>query len=143
MHGEGGLSMGSSSLPSSVKYKSYVDPVVELRPIRPAVGSDESPVQSRSIKIRTVSDLKRAELSGERYDFNEAQWVKAIDAAIQKAAGRVTDLQFSIHGKTNTISVKIKDRETGEVIREIPPEKMLDFVAKLWEMAGILVDERR
>jgi flagellar protein FlaG len=33
------------------------------------------------------------------------------------------------------------NRETGEVIREIPPEKFLDMVAKLQELAGILVDE--
>ncbi|HBM74934.1 MAG TPA: flagellar biosynthesis protein FlaG, partial [Clostridiaceae bacterium] len=26
---------------------------------------------------------------------------------------------------------------------EIPPEKILDMVAKLWEIAGIFVDERR
>jgi flagellar protein FlaG len=39
--------------------------------------------------------------------------------------------------------VKVLNTDTGQVIREIPPEKNLDFVAKLWEMAGILVDERR
>jgi flagellar protein FlaG len=39
--------------------------------------------------------------------------------------------------------VKVMDKEDGKVIREIPPEKTLDLVAKLWELAGILVDERR
>jgi len=29
------------------------------------------------------------------------------------------------------------------MIREIPPEKILDLVAKMWEMAGILIDEKR
>ena len=35
------------------------------------------------------------------------------------------------------------DVDTDEVIREIPPEKSLDMLQKMWEMAGILVDERR
>jgi flagellar protein FlaG len=39
--------------------------------------------------------------------------------------------------------VKVKDRESGEVIRELPPEKSLDFLAKVWEMAGLLFDEKR
>jgi flagellar protein FlaG len=39
--------------------------------------------------------------------------------------------------------VKVIDNETQEVIQEIPPEKILDMVAKMWEVAGILVDERR
>ena len=38
--------------------------------------------------------------------------------------------------------VKVINSETNEVIREIPPEKILDLVAKMWELAGILVDER-
>jgi flagellar protein FlaG len=39
--------------------------------------------------------------------------------------------------------VKVIDAETDEIIREIPPEKILDMVAMMWEMVGIIVDERR
>ena len=38
---------------------------------------------------------------------------------------------------------KIVDKETKKVIKELPPEKTLDMIAKVWDMAGILVDERR
>lgn len=50
---------------------------------------------------------------------------------------------FGIHDKTNRITIKIVDKETKKVIKELPPEKTLDMIAKVWEMAGILVDERR
>ena len=50
---------------------------------------------------------------------------------------------FGIHEDTNRIMIKIMDKDTKEVIKEFPPEKTLDMIAKLWEMAGILVDERR
>lgn len=51
-------------------------------------------------------------------------------------------LEFSIHEATKLISVKVIDTNTDDVIREIPPEKILDMVARLWELAGIIVDKK-
>ena len=50
---------------------------------------------------------------------------------------------FGVHEETNRIMIKILDKDTKEVIKEFPPEKTLDMIARLWEMAGILVDEKR
>jgi flagellar protein FlaG len=41
------------------------------------------------------------------------------------------------------VTIKLVDKETKEVIKELPPEKTLDMIAKVWEMAGLLVDEKR
>ena len=49
--------------------------------------------------------------------------------------------KFSIHEGTGEIIVKLEDINTGEVIREIPPEKLLDLVAKMQEMARGLGSE--
>lgn len=89
-----------------------------------------------------VDALKKAELRGDNYTVSDEQIVKAIERAIKAMQGKATSLEFSIHEKTKLIAVKVLDSESGEVIREIPPEKSLDFVAKLWEMAGILIDEK-
>ncbi|MNW69268.1 flagellar protein FlaG [compost metagenome] len=56
--------------------------------------------------------------------------------------GPETTLDISIHEKTHDIMVKVLNKETGEVLREIPPEKTLDLVAKMMEIAGILIDEK-
>ena len=50
--------------------------------------------------------------------------------------------EFSIHEKTRQIMVKVIDVRTDEVIRELPPEKILDIVASMWEVAGIIVDKK-
>ena len=50
---------------------------------------------------------------------------------------------FGIHEETNRVTIKIVDKDTKEVIKELPPEKTLDMIAKAWELAGILVDEKR
>jgi len=50
---------------------------------------------------------------------------------------------FGIHEKTNRITIKIVDKDTKELLKEFPPEKTLDMITKIWELAGILVDEKR
>ena len=49
---------------------------------------------------------------------------------------------FGVHEDTNRIMIKIVDKDTKEVVKEFPPEKTLDMIAKVWEIAGILVDEK-
>lgn len=53
-----------------------------------------------------------------------------------------TECVFGIHDKTNRVTIRIVDKDTKKVIKELPPEKTLDMIAKAWELAGILVDEK-
>lgn len=54
-------------------------------------------------------------------------------------------LEFKLHKASGKMQVKVVDSETKKVIREIPPEQILDCSARIRElldhMAGILVDE--
>lgn len=75
--------------------------------------------------------------------MDEKQWINLIEKANKALDGGNRSFEFSIHEATNEIMVKVIDTDTNEVIREIPNEKILDMVAKMWEMAGIFVDERR
>lgn len=93
-------------------------------------------------QITNMSELRKAELSGAAYTVSDEQIIKAIEKAIKAIQGKTTNLEFTVHEETRMIAVKVLDSNTGEVLREIPPEKSLDFVAKLWEMAGILIDEK-
>jgi flagellar protein FlaG len=51
--------------------------------------------------------------------------------------------EYSVHKKTNNIIIRVIDETTNEVIKEIPPEKILDIMASIMELAGLIVDERR
>jgi len=93
--------------------------------------------------IHSVKDLKKAELQGEIFSISDEQMIRAIERAIKSMQGPETSLRFSVHDKMNQIMVKVMDNESGKVIREIPPEKLMDFIAKAMERAGILIDERR
>lgn len=69
--------------------------------------------------------------------------------ALKKAAeeikrnSRNSEAVFGVHDRTNRITIKIIDKDTKEVLKEYPPEKTLDMIAKVWEMAGLMVDEKR
>lgn len=75
-----------------------------------------------------------------RQPTNE-QIKKAVED-LNKKMGH-SEAVFGIHEDTNRVTIKIVDRDTKKVIKELPPEKTLDMIAKVWEMAGILVDEKR
>ena len=67
----------------------------------------------------------------------------AVDSLNKKIAMRHTNCSFKYHDDTNRISITVRDSDTDEIIREIPPEKALDMLAKAWELAGLMVDEKR
>ena len=71
----------------------------------------------------------------------QAQIQKAVEEINKKANS--SEAVFGVHEKTNRITIKIVDKETKEIIKEFPPEKTLDMIAKVWEMAGLMVDEKR
>ena len=91
-----------------------------------------------SKKLSELTDFEKRELP-----VSEKIVLEAIGRANKAISMANRRLEYSIHEKTNEIIVKVINTETDEVIREIPPEKMLDMVACIWEMIGIIVDERR
>lgn len=50
-------------------------------------------------------------------------------------------LEFSLHKETGRTMVKVFNKDTDELVREIPPEQILDLAAKLDEMVGMLFDQ--
>lgn len=68
--------------------------------------------------------------------------IKKVVDEINKQ-NRNSEAIFGIHDATNRVTIKIVDKDTREVIKEYPPEKTLDMIAKVWEMAGLMVDEKR
>ncbi len=51
-------------------------------------------------------------------------------------------IERSIHEKTKAVMYVMRDINTNEVLQEFPAKKMQDMIARMWEMAGLYVDER-
>lgn len=119
--------------------------------INPNPKIDKSGGQARVIQNNKadvnidVRMLDKADIGAEvnKSEKSAEDLKKAVEIANKALFKNNTHLKFEIHNKTKEVMVKIVNDVSGEVVKEIPPEKMLDMVAKLWEIAGILIDERR
>ncbi|QUI21457.1 flagellar protein FlaG [Vallitalea pronyensis] len=101
-------------------------------------------VNSRHVEL--ASEVQKSKESDEPIDMGmqqEQDVIEAIEKANKHFRSYDRRLEFSIHEQTKQIMVKVISTEDDSIIREIPSEKILDMVAKLWEMAGIFVDEKR
>ncbi len=131
---------------SSVKsnYSSTESVKVKRAPVESAHTAAQSVSEASSAAVRTVSESGEAtnqNRGNKEHNPSEA----TIDDAVKSANRRMehTRCEYSYHKETNRVSIKVINEDTDEVIREIPPEKSLDMLQKMWEMAGILVDEKR
>ncbi|MFQ7574438.1 MAG: flagellar protein FlaG [Lachnospira sp.] len=119
-------------------------PVSESSEVSDAAAQElSSASMQQAVSVQKASDT--AENSGTGSDGrkqNSNATMKDVNE-INKLINRNTVAEFGYNEPTNRITIKIKDKETDEVIKEIPSEKALEMLAKVWELAGILVDEKR
>lgn len=108
----------------------------------PASGANSTNSESLSNEVSKVtSSVTSLDTESERKEPTQDQIKKAVSEINKRAQG--TEAIFGIHEATNRVTIKIVDKDTKDVIKELPAEKTLDLIAKAWEMAGILVDEKR
>ena len=72
---------------------------------------------------------------------NEEKIKRMADAMDSYVNSIQHDLNIQVHDETGKIMIQVISRNTGKVIREIPPEKLLDLAAKMDEMTGVLFNE--
>lgn len=102
-----------------------------------------------TVKVAEADRKNRQGGSQDNSENSAARDQQATTEQIKKAVENLnknlshSEAIFGIHEATNRVTIKIVDKESKEVIKELPPEKTLDMIAKAWELAGILVDERR
>ncbi|QHW32599.1 flagellar protein FlaG [Paenibacillus rhizovicinus] len=106
-------------------------------------GGESKPSEDVSVQpLQTGSELRVAEREGAQLSVADTQLVKALDRAVKALQGPETAVELKVHEKLHAVSIKVFNKETGDLIREIPPEKTLDLVTNMMELAGLLVDKR-
>ena len=102
--------------------------------------AESAPKVDETTKVVENTEGKSPESYSE-HEPSKEQLHKAVEELNRKMAN--SEAVFGIHEGTNRVTIKIVDKDTKEVIKELPPEKTLDMIAKVWEIAGLLVDEKR
>ncbi|SDM20580.1 flagellar protein FlaG [Sediminibacillus halophilus] len=73
---------------------------------------------------------------------NKKQVQNTVDALNEFLEPTHTGLKFELHDKLEKYYVTVIDTDTKEIIKEIPPKKLLDVYAAMAEFMGFIVDEK-
>ncbi|MBS5931607.1 MAG: flagellar protein FlaG [Clostridiales bacterium] len=127
-------SQGTGDVSSNVASESAVTEVEKV--------SAQSTENMGGQNVQTVSQAT------ENQQLTDEQLDKKLKDAISMANNKLnqsqplTRCEFTYHEDVNRVSIKLIDKETREVVKEIPPEKRIKMIEKLWEITGLLVDEK-
>lgn len=96
------------------------------------------PVQP--VKVRSGNSSEGEQMPADK----EAEKAR-LESIVKEVNSKLTQTrcEFSYHEKINRMSIKVVDKETNEIIKEIPPEESFKAIEKLWEIVGLLLDEKR
>ena len=109
----------------------------------PAVEEKRVSADSSSVEKMKREHEKAAQTQEVRREMSEGEIDQQVKDANQQLKLYGRRLEFSIHDKTKQIMVKVINTADDSVIREIPSEKALDMLAYVWQLTGILLDEKR
>jgi len=110
-------------------------PVLPVKPVSKEPGRD--PVKIPVAAVEAKKDLK--DLREELKDPRAVE--KAVELINKTMENYNTELQFTLHEGSGEYVVKVINTEDHSVIREIPPERVLDMVAHFKKMLGLIVDK--
>lgn len=124
---------------------SYVPPVSDTSGNSVKVVSDTQ--KAAATPSESNSDSNNQSEVQNQANENRKVAKSTIDSTISETNSKIkmsnTQLKYHIDEETQRISIKIIDKDTDKVIREVPPEETLEAIKKIWEIAGIIVDEKK
>lgn len=95
--------------------------------------------QNNSTNVQANSNDSAANGDGK---LKEKDVKKAVEKLNKILEDKSTYLEYSVDKRFNQVVITVKDKNTNETIQELPPKKILDMVAKMCEMAGLLIDKK-
>lgn len=111
--------------------------------VEPTDGKGFDPLRGERI-IMEMHVQKKQELDPVFASKDDVK--KAVDEFVEKLEKLRKifrgEAVFKYDEELDMVIVKIKDPETGEIIRQIPPEVVVKIAKSVSEFLGILLDER-
>ena len=104
-------------------------------PYQAPVPPSSSPSDKASEVVQSTSVIPTNQTS----DSEVSKAIEAIDLMMDLRSRSVTFERDESAGKD---VIKVIDDETGEIIRQMPPEELLSFMRNLTKMLGNFLDER-
>jgi flagellar protein FlaG len=84
----------------------------------------------------------RAEKEGEAAQINREQFSELVSHLNDSANVLRMQLRFGYSEDIGGLYLSVLDAKSGDVVRQIPSEQAIKFIARMREVAGLLLDER-
>ncbi|WMJ90232.1 flagellar protein FlaG [Anaerocolumna sp. MB42-C2] len=134
--------MSIESISNTVSYADY-KPEQKVPQVTATAGVNPIGTEVTDTTGKTFTGKQESKEEEKQKETQENRLKGILKETNNKIKISRTECEFSYHKEINRVSIKILDTDTKEVIREIPPEETLEMIQKLWEVAGLLVDEKR
>jgi flagellar protein FlaG len=72
-------------------------------------------------------------------EVDTTEVIKQVDEFVKSLS---TKISFAVDSRTGKQVIIVREKATGKIIRQIPPQEMLDLVAKMKEIGGIIFNGR-
>ena len=112
--------------------------------VAPQVISDaDSAVKTDMIQNQHAKEVQKADKTMEDKPLS-AEETEQITVDLNEYMNHLqTNLRFSMYEKLDhQVVVEIKNKETDELIKQIPSEELLKIRVKMEELTGLLLDEK-
>jgi len=102
---------------------------------RPAQTGQERTQQSQAVQIQSQNQ-PTGPVTADAVRAAAAQLKQVVESASSRR------LAFEVHEDTGTLFVQIRDMNTGEVIKQMPSEEILEMRERLDAIVGMFLDEK-
>lgn len=116
------------------------DIAIQAKAERSHVQNRQSVDAQGSVDTSSRKAEHESRVEGKEWSLEDLQ--QSIESMNELVMFKPTSLKFEQHETLNRTMVKIIDKQTDEIVREIPPEEFLDMISSMLEFAGIIIDEK-
>lgn len=129
-----GLTVAAPAVERADRLKSPVTPV--------AAGTDSTPGALGDKELHRRDGRQKQDGGQKQNDASTEDLGKVVEEIQKRLDAMGTRLNFAINKEPDAVVVKVTDRESGELVRQIPSEEVLALREKLQELSGLLFDEK-
>ena len=108
-------------------------------PLSPSLTKPEEVKQTEK---SSVMQLKESEAAVKEDAITEDEAEAVVDTLNEYTNVLQTKLGFSINKEVEKIVVTVRNKETDEIIRQIPAEELLLIQEKMEELTGLLLNKK-
>jgi len=100
-------------------------------------------VQKPQVKLpQSYEPSVKAQQDAEKKPPTEQEVQQVVTEANREFSGPNEKIAFGYERRLNMLIVQVQDRDTGEVVREVPPQEFIDFRVAMRERIGLLLDKQ-